>query len=814
MDHDKTLDEIFQDLRNVRLKNMGRIILANLNINYIRNKFDQLKTIIKDNVDILILTETKIDASFPEAQFNIDGYCKPFRLDRNSNGGGLLIFIREDIPCKQLAKHTFPNDIEGIFVEINLRKSKWLLFGTYHPPSQSNEYYFESISRAMDVYLGSYDRFILGGDFNCEDSEPQLKLFLDKYHAKNIVKDKTCFKNVNNPSCIDLFITNQSRSFQNTKTIASGLSDFHKLVLTVFKTKFEKQKPKTVNYRSYRNFNENQFKNHLRASAHLCTSYEQFEKIFLEILEIHAPLKQKVLRANEVPYMTRALRKAMMRRSQLESKYLKTKTELDKTNFKKQKNFVSRFYKKERAKYFKNLDLKIFLENKTFWKNVKPFFSEKGSIRHKISLVDKNEIISDSAKIAEHFKNFFENAVKNLDLPVNDILLNLDVSESDPIDIITEQYASHPSILKIKEKIPSNSNIFSFHEVDQAVIKNEIKNLDSKKATPFGNIPTKDLKRSQEICVPIIQNLFNDSIQTSKCSKNLKLADVSAVFKKDDATNVKNYRPVSVLPVVSKVFERILQNQLLEHFEPILSPHMCGYRKGFSAQHALIALIEKWKECLDNGGYAGAMLMDLSKAFDTIDHKLLIAKLHAYGLDRGSLLLIKDYLSGRDQRVKVDSTFSSWSALDKGVPQGSVLGPLLFNIYINDLFWFNDMTEVCNFADDTTLYACDNDIKSTIRRLEHDTLIAIEWFGANYMKLNEEKCHFLFAGHKHEVVFAKAGVSTIWESTREKLLGVYIDKNLSFKYHVSNLCKKANQKLSALIRLGSYYIILAREGFS
>ena len=137
--------------------------------------------------------------------------------------------------------------------------------------------------------------------------------------------------------------------------------------------------------------------------------------------------------------MTRALRKAMMRRSQLESKYLKTKSELDKTNFKKQKNFVSRFYKKERTKYFKNLDLKSFLENKKFWKNVKPFFSEKGSIRHKLSLVDKNEIISDSAEIAEHFKNFFENAVKNLDLPKNDILLNLNVSSElvDPIDIIT-----------------------------------------------------------------------------------------------------------------------------------------------------------------------------------------------------------------------------------------------------------------------------------------------------------------------------------------------------------------------------------------
>ena len=497
----------------------------------------------------------------------------------------------------------------------------------------------------------------------------------------------------------------------------------------------------------------------------------------------------------------------MMKWSELESKYLKTKTELDKINFKKQKNFVSRLYKKERARFFKTLDLKSFLDNKKFWKNVKPFFSEKGSIGQKISLVEQNKIISEPAHLAEHFRVFFENAVKNLDLANNDILLNLNcVGESDcPIDIITAQFASHPSILKIKEKMTHNTNIFSFHEVNEIEIKAEIGKLNSKKATPFGNIPIKELKRTQDICSPIINNLVNESMRTSKCSKQLKLADVSAIFKKDDATNVKNYRPVSVLPVVSKVYERILQTQLLEHFEPILSPHMCGYRKGGIAQYALIALIEKWKECIDKRGYAGAMLMDLSKAFDTIDHKLLVAKLHAYGLDKGSLALIKDYLTERDQRVKVDSAFSSWSALDRGVPQGSVLGPLLFNIYMNDLFWFNEMTEVCNFADDTTFYTCDNDIKPVIRRLEHDTLIAIEWFGANYMKLNEEKCHFLFAGHKHEVVFARAGDSTIWESTREKLLGVYIARDLSFKYHVSNLCKKANHKLSALIRLGSYY---------
>ena len=138
---DRSFDEAFSDLRNHRVKNMGRVIVANLNINSIRNKFEQLKYIVNENVDILVITETKIDDTFPVAQFIIRGYCKPYRLDRNADGGGILIYVREDIPSKQLFKHNFSSDIEGIFLEINLRKSKWLLFGTYHPQWQSNHYF-------------------------------------------------------------------------------------------------------------------------------------------------------------------------------------------------------------------------------------------------------------------------------------------------------------------------------------------------------------------------------------------------------------------------------------------------------------------------------------------------------------------------------------------------------------------------------------------------------------------------------------------------------------------------------------------------
>ena len=148
-----------------------------------------------------------------------------------------------------------------------------------------------------------------------------------------------------------------------------------------------------------------------------------------------------------------------------------------------------------------------------------------------------------------------------------------------------------------------------------------------------------------------------------KFPDKLKLADITPIFKKDDRTDMNKYRPVSVLPAVSKVFERIMQKQITEYMDQYLSPVLCGYRKGYSAQYALISLLEHWKEALDKKGYAGAMLMDLSLAFDTLDHELLIGKFHAYGFDKSALKLIMDYLSNSWQRKKINTSFSSWTEL-------------------------------------------------------------------------------------------------------------------------------------------------------
>ena len=195
-----------------------------------------------------------------------------------------------------------------------------------------------------------------------------------------------------------------------------------------------------------------------------------------------------------------------------------------------------------------------------------------------------------------------------------------------------------------------------------------------------------------------------------------------------------------------KIFERIIQRQIALYMETFLGPYLCGFIKGYSVQHALIALLEKLRVSLDNKGYGRAILMDLSKAFDTLNHDLLTAKLHAYGFSKKGLFLIKSYLSNRWQRTKINNSYSFWTELLLGVSQGSILGPLLFNINLNDLFTLN--TDTCNIADDNTLYTCDISLSDVISKLESSANLVIDWFWYNYMKLNESKCNLLVCERK------------------------------------------------------------------
>ena len=183
-------------------------MIAHLNINHISNKFDSLKEIIKNNIDILAISETKINSSFPNSMFDIEGYSPPFRCDRDLNGGGILVYVKEGIPCRELNIKPGAERVEGIFLEINLRKTKWLLFAGYNYSKCNIVNFLEGIGSTLDYYLCRLENFIIMGDFNSEAHENAMKEFCNTYNLKNLISKPTCFKNPLNPSSIDVILTN------------------------------------------------------------------------------------------------------------------------------------------------------------------------------------------------------------------------------------------------------------------------------------------------------------------------------------------------------------------------------------------------------------------------------------------------------------------------------------------------------------------------------------------------------------------------------------------------------------------------------
>ena len=282
----------------------------------------------------------------------------------------------------------------------------------------------------------------------------------------------------------------------------------------------------------------------------------------------------------------------------------------------------------------------------------------------------------------------------------------------------------------------------------------------------------------------------------------MKRGVVTPAHKKDEKVKKENYRPICTLPPLSKVFERILCNQINLFMNDKLSHKLCGFRKGYSTQYALIKLLENWRHHLENKDVVGVILCDLSKAFDTLPHDLLIAKLEAYGFGQKSLKLIYDYLNDRKQQCKVGSAYSTWLDVSTGVPQGSVLGPLLFNIFINDFFDFIEESEVCNFADDNTLYSAGKSLDEVICKLEKDMKKTMIWFENNSLAANPKKFQLMFLG-TNKIVKKCLNINgniCISKST-VLLLGVNIDWKLNFNTHVNYICSKASAKVKALHRL-------------
>ena len=353
------------------------------------------------------------------------------------------------------------------------------------------------------------------GDFNADMENVSLKHFCDLYNLKNLIKVPTCFKNPENPKCIDLMLTRSYRSFQNSCAIETGLSDFHKMIVTVMKAYFQKQKPKVITYRDYKNFSENDYRQQITYKLSLIghaneIPFDIFMTTCTKTLDKAAPVKQKYVRSNQSPFLNKQILKAIMNRARLRNTFLRTRSAEDRFAYNQQRNFCLSLIRKAKKDYYNNLDHKKVTDNKSFWKTVKPLFSDKISSLSKFTLIENELQLNDDENISSVWNDFFSNVVSSLNIPpYKDPSVNPDQFE-DPVLKANEKYKNHPSIKAIKER--NINKVFKFQSISRSNIKKESLSLDSSKASQESDTPTKIIKQNVDIFTEHLFHEFEKSL--------------------------------------------------------------------------------------------------------------------------------------------------------------------------------------------------------------------------------------------------------------------------------------------------------------
>ncbi len=784
--------------------------VLHLNARSLFPKRSELHTICTTiHPDIVAVTETWLDPTIPDGSFLPPGYCSAYRADREARiGGGVILMCRDDLPF--LPRPDLCCWSESAWIELHRSHSsngRSFIIGCYYRPPKNNYTAIDDFVVSMET---TFDRInlartdvVLVGDFNAtssswctEDSTSVSGRLLDQYFLGLGLHQCVASRTHLDPSgcltsLLDLVLVSHAQMVTSVDTLPPLANSDHLSVLTTFNLAF--RRTSSTGTRQVWCYSKGDFKtlnsvlqtvdwSPIMTAPDVDSGWTAWLGIFLPLVRRYVPSKFLKHVKRKLPWMTPAIEREIKQKRSFFRSFKRHPTLNNRSAFISQRNKVTHLLRKaERAhslQSYRNIGPSTPSSSSCpdFWSYMKSLSGKS----HRPSMPDlrapppSNQLYTSPQDKATALNKFFADQT-----------------------ILPERQAV-PNVADL----PFRADELSSLSTTPADVYDVLSSLSVQKAAGLDGISPRLLKLCSTGIASSLASLFNRSFSEGNFPSSWKSALVIPVFKRGDRSSLTNYRPISLLSCVGKVCERLVYTHLYQYLSPNLSANQSGFRRQDGTSNQLTRLVQLWSEALDDSQYVGALFFDLRKAFDRVWHRGLLAKLYAAGV-RGSLhRWFVNYLSGRQQRTRIGCAVSSSLSLSAGVPQGAILSPLLFILYVNDIITATPAS-VNLFADDTSAVVMDSCPTSLEVRLQHTLTSLSDWFDRWLLAVNPVKSAvviFHTRGMPPLEVHVQINGEEIPQVNFHKHLGLTLNSHLTWDCHVDTILRKASQRLGVLRR--------------
>ena len=772
------------------------------------DNFKEMLCELNHKFSVIALTETKIKVNKDNiCNANIPGYTF-ISQPSLSNAGGTAFYVDETLQCNKrsdISKSTI--DYESLWVEISSSMNHNLICGViYRHPQSDLEAFMVFLNQTLNTISKENKYCLIMGDFNLNLLNYELHLGTDdfintmgSYFFQPHILQPTRITNHSATLIDNIFfnsITHHTISGNITYELTDHLPNF--IIINKFTTL---PKNVVIYKRDFSNFNESLLIQDIQeidwnydndaCNCDVNSMFDEFHSKLSATIDKHAPLKQlgrRSIKNLSNPWVTLGIRNAIRVKNKLYKKYIKTRLLYYHSKFKMYRNKINHLIKINKISYYNRYFTLHKSSIKNIWKGIREIVNLKPmnfNLPSKL-LKDGNEI-NNSKDIANVFNDFFTQVGHNL-------------ANSVPI-------ANRPPMSYMQNR---QSNSIYLSPTSSNEIENEIDKLKSSKATGPYSIPMTILKLLKTFISKPLECIFNCSLLTGVVPNKFKIASVIPIFKKASHMIVNNYRPISLLSIFNQLLEKIVSKRLTSFIinHNILYSKQFGFRSQHSTIQAVLSIIDKIQEGVENRKYSCGVFLDLSKAFDTVNHNILLQKLEHYGIRGVVLKWFQSYLEDRKQFVSIGNVRSDTSYISCGVPQGSVLGPLLFLLYINDIQKSSDLLDFHLFADDSSLFYSAKSLSELESIITCQLSHVHKWLCANKLSLNIEKSSFVIFHPTQKKLDYNVQIFlndlSIKREYTIKYLGITIDCNLNWKSHVAEISKKIKRNIGVICKLRNF----------